>query len=243
MCTVSYLPLEDSRYLLSSNRDESPGRNALETVQIDQQGINLLFPRDPDAGGTWFCCSDIGVSLCLLNGAYRRTIPKKSFRQSRGLIPLQYFEYRDPEKFAWEYNFRDIADFTLVICMVNGLYQLIWDGEKPDLKTLDREEPHFWSSATLYPEDVRKQRLRLFKNWLGHHVEYDQESIIDFHRYGGTGDPFNDFVMNRYDIVKTLSISSVNYKKGELLFKHLDLENNREENIALPPKSMKNLEL
>lgn len=237
MCTVSYLPLEDGRYLLSSNRDESPGRNAIEIVREKRDGLQVIYPRDPGAGGTWFCCTDSGMAMCLLNGARRTKIPGSGFRHSRGLIPQAVLEFDDPQRFVKEYSFEGIADFTLVICTGQHIYEILWDGTAPSLTELPNVKPHFWSSVTLYPEPVRQMRNELFDQWLKETPEYTQEKIIHFHKYGGSGDPENDFVMNRANIVKTLSISSVMYEGDHLYFLHEDLENGKLNIERLPLQS------
>jgi uncharacterized protein with NRDE domain len=237
MCTVSYLPLSDHGYILSSNRDEAPARNALEIVHDEVHHGLLIFPRDPESGGTWFSSSDIGITVCLLNGAFSHNLHAKSYQRSRGHIALDLFNYDDFEAFLNAYNFNGLADFTLVVCSGKRIYELKWDGKKPSVRQLDPSEPHFWSSVTLYPEPVRRAREQLFKEWLLQHDRFEQGSIVDFHRYGGTGDKENDFVMNRSDIVKTLSITSVKVTAGKLNFLHRDLTDNREIVRELPIKS------
>lgn len=237
MCTVSYLPLSEQGYILSSNRDEAPTRNALEIVHDEVHHGLLIFPRDPEAGGTWFCSSDIGVTVCLLNGAFSRKLHATSFIRSRGCVALDLFNHDDFKHFHNAYDFNGLADFTLVVCTGKCLYELKWDGKKTLVKQLDPCEPHFWSSVTLYPGSVREAREQLFKEWLLKHDRYDQGSIVNFHRYGGTGDEENDFVMNRADIVKTLSITSVKVTTEKLNFLHRDLTDNRQIVRELPIKS------
>ena len=97
-------------------------------------------------------------------------------------------------------------------------------GIKLHRANFDARIEHFWSSVTLYPENVRQERRSLFDDWLNHNPLYSPEEIRKFHRYGGTGDGVNDFVMNRDDIVKTLSISSVWLKDNQYVFNHVNLD-------------------
>jgi hypothetical protein len=88
---------------------------------------------------------------------------------------------------------------------------------------VDSAQPAFWSSVTLYPEDVRVWRKSLFEKWLVAHQDFDQDEIMRFHRYGSGDDNWNGFVMNREERVKTLSISSVQKLSNTFVFRHSDL--------------------
>jgi len=203
MCTVSYLPLEKG-YLLTSNRDEAPSRN---TVEIEQRK-NLIFPKDPQSSGTWIAMNNQGNTACLLNGAFEQFVPRANYRHSRGRIILDYFAQSSFEVFRKDYDLENIAPFTLVVVENHRLFTLVWDGKEKHLKELDDQKAWIWSSATLYEEATRNWRATLFQNWLAKNINYERENIVYFHRFGTTDDE-NGFVMNRKNIVKTLSISNV----------------------------------
>lgn len=225
MCTVSYLPLASGGYILTSNRDEAPQRNASDIRRLVQHGQTLIYPVDPGAGGSWFCLSDHDKVACLLNGAYLPFTPDPKYSQSRGTALLESMYYGSLSEFASQYDFTKTAPFTLVKIDDNVLQELIWDGNKSAVRFLDPDKEEFWSSVTLYPENVRNWRRSLFHEWVDTHVDFDQDSIMHFHRYGSE-DPWNGFVMNRGDRVKTLSISSVMKEGRSVTFKHTDLTNN-----------------
>jgi len=222
MCTVSYLP-KDAGFIITSNRDEAPERGVFDVDQKKIGNVSVTFPKDPAAGGSWFVVGDNGAVACLLNGAfepYDRSIP---FEKSRGQVLLDAFRYRTADELAASGDYAEAAPFTLVIRKDDEFSQLIWDGQNIVTMALDPVNPHFWSSVTLYPPDVRQWRRELFDNWLNAHNDFRQDDIIDFHRYGGHGDAKNDFVMNRNDEVKTLSITSAESRKDELIFRHINL--------------------
>jgi hypothetical protein len=126
-------------------------------------------------------------------------------------------------QFRAKYDLSATAPFTVVLAEDNKLSTLIWDGVSLDVSHLDPNTPAFWSSVTLYPEDVRKWRRELFEQWLATHADFDQDEIMYFHRYGVKDDHWNGFVMNRYEHVKTLTITSVKKLPQSYLMKHSDL--------------------
>src|SRR5438128_10877535 len=69
MCTVSWLHRDDGYHLLC-NRDEKRTRGlALAPAQQRIDGVEVLAPRDADAGGTWIAVNEFGIAVTLLNGA------------------------------------------------------------------------------------------------------------------------------------------------------------------------------
>ena len=68
MCTVTYLPLENNQFILTSNRDESPMRRTIPPTKYDTQGVALVYPKDELAGGTWIGIREKNRLVCLLNG-------------------------------------------------------------------------------------------------------------------------------------------------------------------------------
>ncbi|HLF62235.1 MAG TPA: NRDE family protein [Saprospiraceae bacterium] len=223
MCTVSYLPLQGGGYILTSNRDEAPQRNAAEIRHVTMEGQSLIFPVDPVAGGSWFCVSDRDKVACLLNGAYVPFTPDPKFTQSRGKVLLDIMEHSSVQHFIDHSDFSRTAPFTIVLTEDGALCELIWDGSSVTLRTLDAKEPAFWSSVTLYPEEVRVWRKALFQEWISMHADFDQHEIMRFHRYGSKDDQWNGFVMNRHERVRTLSISSVKKEGRHFTLLHADL--------------------
>ena len=98
MCTVTYFPLEQDGYILTSSRDEKSVRGIAlppRKYLLDQQTV--FFPKDPDAGGTWFVTTGRDTTLCLLNGAFTKHEHEPPYRKSRGLVVLDYFKFRDTD--------------------------------------------------------------------------------------------------------------------------------------------------
>lgn len=67
MCTVTYLPIGKSSFILTSNRDESQQRKiAAPPEKYSIYDTNVYFPKDTDANGTWFAAAETKFTLCLL---------------------------------------------------------------------------------------------------------------------------------------------------------------------------------
>lgn len=227
MCTVTFLPKGTQSYILTSNRDEAPSRAADHPTMYERHGHQLYFPKDPLAGGTWIVTDKERFTLCLLNGAFEAHKRSPPYRLSRGQMVLEFFKYADVDRFLAEYDFSGIEPFTLVMVDADReteLTELVWDGAEAYVRELDPHEPHIWSSATLYPKEIAEQRAGWFKQWLTDHEAYDQQEIINFHKRGGQGDLWNDFVMKRGDNLQTVSITSIQ-KNGDYQMTYEDLLN------------------
>lgn len=217
MCTVTYLPI-DKGYILTSNRDEWDIRpKAIYPITYDLFGQKLTFPKDPKANGTWIAYS-IGFTLCLLNGAFEKHIPKPPYKKSRGLVLLDFYQYQSVDKFISEYNFNGLENFTLLIKSNSDdkFDEIRWDGKTVYRQLLNHDEKYIWSSCTLYSEKIMLQRKIWFENWLKLNKTYNQEQLIDFHRFSGNGDIENNITMKRDNGVQTFSITSI-LKIGNIL--------------------------
>jgi hypothetical protein len=225
MCTVTFLPKGKSAYILTSNRDETPKRAALPPQEYSVNGKSVFFPKDPLAGGTWIATDKKSFTLCLLNGAFEKHHHKPPYRLSRGIMLLDFFKLSNVQSFVDQYDFSGIEPFTLILIESNdhlNATELVWDEVKLHVRPLDVSQPQIWSSSTLYPEVVRSERKHWFKLWLETHDKFQQNEIIEFHKTGGKGDQWNDFVMNREGKVQTVSVTSI--EKGDdfqLIYKDL----------------------
>ena len=229
MCTVTYLPLANKSWLLTSNRDESPLRPALVPAVYEVDGDKkLLYPKDPLAGGTWIAVSNKGRAGCVLNGAFERHERNTPYRKSRGLILLDLFEYNDVDVFFREYELEGIEPFTMVAIDDARVYDFRWDGQQRHLSLPDASKPQIWASATLYTHEWKEKRQCWFNDWLAQNPKWTRDAIVGFHLHGGEGDPMNDVVMNRYDMVRTLSITSIEDKDSSISMLYHDLMNGQE---------------
>lgn len=230
MCTVTYLPLNSTSFILTSSRDERRQRRAaLPPAEYLMGECSVHFPKDPEKGGTWVATSKTGFTLCLLNGAYETHVIKESYRISRGIMLLDFFLYQDVQAFAREYNFEGIEPFTLIITDHRGdiqLYELRWDEKQVSLKEKDASKPAILSSVTLYPCETIQKHEMLFSDWLQQHPEKNQEDIIAFHGGKGRGDAGSIPLVDINDNVLTQSITSIIKEKKQTEMRYLDLITN-----------------
>lgn len=213
MCTVTFLPKGNDKYILTSNRDETPKRAALAPEAYAVGESTIFFPKDPLAGGTWIATDKKRFTICLLNGGFEKHSHTPPYRLSRGQMVLQFFEHENLNAFRDAFDFEGMEPFTLVVVESNSnevvLDELVWDGQALYSKSLDSKQTYIWSSSTLYPDPVRAERKSWFEKWALEQGTFEQPTIMEFHRSGGKGDAWNDFVMNRNGVVQTVSITSI----------------------------------
>ena len=225
MCTVTYLPQEKSGYILTSNRDEKVDRpNAYLPAPRNIGNQTLLMPVDGLFSGTWIACSDSGRTLCLLNGGVVKHIPEKSYKKSRGLVVLDAFNYHNAQDFIFRYDLSGIEPFTLIFIEQNKLCEIRWNGERTFIKNLNPSKPYIWSSVTLYSDEIINLRQQWFEDWLGEQDEFSVPSILKFHQFGGEGQEENNIKMNRNNILKTISITSINATEEKFVMYYEDLK-------------------
>lgn len=223
MCTVTYISPAPGQFILTSNRDEAPSRGATRLVVEEGNGKKIIFPQDPAAGGTWIAAANNQRIVCLLNGAFEAHNRQTPYRLSRGIMVLESFTFPSATAFFKNYNFEGIEPFTFIVYDRGDLWELRWDGQEQYVKALDPQGTHIWSSATLYPADVRFRREQWFARWLENRAMVSVSTMLDFHRHAGDGDAWNDVVMNRADVVRTVSITSIEKNESHLNFRYLDL--------------------
>lgn len=232
MCTVTYIPFQGVHFL-TSNRDESPKRQShglISSHYHDQPAV--YYPLDPDSGGSWIALSETGRAVCLLNGGYESFIPNPPYRMSRGQVVMDAVKAKDANQYIETYDFQGIAPFTLLIDGKSFLTEVVWDGDEKHIRSLPIDLPQIWSSATLYPPDVRAWRKDLFEKWLTEVIVFDSDSIIEFHRMAN-GDAENGFIMNRNEIVKTLSITNIANRAHSGTIVHLRLDKDQREEVGI----------
>ena len=228
MCTVTFFPLQDKGFILTSNRDERLSRsNTLPPAAYYSESETLYFPRDQESTGTWIACSSSGKTFCLLNGAFEYHKSEPPYRKSRGLVLLEMLQASDAAEYLSARGLNGIEPFTLVMVKtLSGkiiLQELRWDGNRPHLKVLNSSLPHIWSSATLYDSEIRQARQDWFHRWLSDNPDPGQDELLHFHRFGGKGESENDLVMKRSNGRQTISITSVisSQEKNEMCYEDL----------------------
>jgi len=210
MCTVTFLPLSDNGFVLTSSRDVGYQREkALAPQTYLEDGVYLQYPKDGKAGGTWIGTSRNNRLICLLNGGFENHVQQKSYAKSRGLIVKELLIAEDFEEMSMTIDLKRIEPFSLVVVTWKSesqLWEFVWDGNNRHVKKLPWQ-PSIWSSSTLYTHDMKSLRQDWFREWfIGKGMS--PENILDFHKHAGLGFPEVDVFMRR-EKVGTVSITQV----------------------------------
>lgn len=226
MCTLTYIPKTDG-FILTSNRDEAKSRKVATFPKYKSiDGKKVLFPQDGDAFGSWIATSEDRL-VNLLNGAWEKYSHQPPYRKSRGIVLLDSYQYADFKDFSANYDFDNIAPFTIVCLDFKKdliMNVLRWDGKERSIETLNPQEPHIFSSAPLYPESIRKEREKLFAAFLQDNEHISASEMVNFHQFGGNENAPIKLDDNHF--VHTISITSVERKDHELSMKYHDLIQN-----------------
>lgn len=223
MCTVSFVQA-NGKIIITSNRDEKTLRpNAIEPQSYSINNKKIIFPKDNKAGGTWFAINEDGTVLVLLNGAEEKHQLQESYRKSRGLIVLDLISSATVLA-EWDaIDLNNIEPFTLVLFENGKLYQLRWNEINKSKIELDIEKNHIWSSSTLYSATVRAERAHWFYTFLDAKPEVNEQELFNFHRYTETENTQHGLVINRNDLLKTLSITQAVIEKNKVAIHYNDL--------------------
>jgi len=236
MCTVTFVNTANG-IVITSNRDEQVLRGAaLQPEVVAFEGKKIIFPKDVKAGGTWFAADDEGNFAVLLNGAAEKHHHNPPYKISRGLILLDIIAQNLPFIAFGTIDLVGIEPFTIVLLQQSKLYQLRWNGWEKDIVELATTQNHIWSSATLYTKEIIAQRETWFREFLANNPRPTNEQLIDFHNYTHTDDTTNGLVINRDDLLKTISITQVYSANNIVNMLHIDLLNQQTYTNTLPIK-------
>jgi hypothetical protein len=225
MCTVTFIPV-NNKIIITSNRDEKHWRSAAIAPLIYNAGTGkLLYPKDADAGGTWFAAHENGNAVIFLNGGFIKHEPKPPYKKSRGLLLIDLIDNKNPYAHFLEADLKNIEPFTAIIFDDEQLFECRWDGKEKYHLELNIHQPHIWSSVTLYDGEVITKRKKWFEEWLKKNPSPSQNDILYFHQFTGDGDAHNDFLMNREGLVSTVSITSIEMREDVALMQYADIKN------------------
>jgi len=210
MCTVTFLPLSEKGFILTSSRDVGYKREeAIVPQTYVEEGVLLHYPKDGKGGGTWIGTSRNNRLICLLNGGFKNHLQQNSYVKSRGLIVKELLISENLEVACNQIDLQDIEPFTITAVTWSDeqrLYEFVWDGNNRFFKEMDWK-PSIWSSSTLYTDEMKEMRQDWFLDWFSVR-DMDSASILEFHQKAGIGDPEVDVFMRR-ERVGTVSVTQV----------------------------------
>ena len=225
MCTISFIPKSNQSFILTSNRDESPGRDTFPPQLYVEEGVELLYPKDAVAGGTWIGASERKRVVCLMNGGFVPHKRKPSYGKSRGVVVKDFLKADDFEPYIRSYDFSQIEPFTAIVIEWRNelqLFTVVWDGENLHYS----EEPllpKIWSSSPLYPEKLKIKREDWFSEFLNEKRDLSSVDLLTFHKTGGEGDLNSDLIIDR-GFVRTKSITQIVKSGNVVQMRYEDLE-------------------
>lgn len=245
MCTLTFVPLENNNFILTSSRDEQKTRKNSELPTFTTLNkTKILRPVDGDAGGSWIGITEKGRTLCLLNGAFQRHNRNTPYRKSRGVILMELLattSQSDIEK----YDFSKIESFTLIWIEKHkkdtafSLTEYRWVEEENKLykKVMDTKYAYIWSSATLYTSEIAEKREEWFEEWTKFYLKKGQpldtisQILWYFHVKGGekqNASPREQILMNdpqggTVSLTQIISHFGLNTAKKALTMKHYNL--------------------
>lgn len=222
MCTLTFIGTKNG-FCLTSNRDEKVSRGqAIPPKKYVINGKTITFPKDSVAGGTWVAHDEQAI-LVLLNGANEKHKPTGNYRKSRGLIVLDLMGSKNPIE-AWQnIDLENIEPFTIVYFDGEHLFQWQWNSIEKTTKKLNKEEPHIWSSATLYEPEIRAERASWFSQFLQEKKEVSPEELLHFHQFEQATNSDYGLQINRNNLLKTVSITQCIWQPQKIEMYYLDL--------------------
>lgn len=223
MCTVTFLPLANGDFIFTSSRDELKERETLAPACYREKGVHLLYPKDVRAGGTWIVVSEEKRLVCLLNGAFVKHVSTGNYAFSRGLVVKDILLSEHATTYIQEIDLKNVEPFTLIMLdwgKENVKIELVWDGFKKHIRTLD-DTPRIWSSSTLYTDEMKKERQEWFQEWLRENEIESQEAILAFHNDDSKGTAETAINMKR-SYIETVSITSVLRQADQLHMSYQD---------------------
>ena len=185
MCTVTWIVLPElgagAGYELFFNRDERRTRRpALPPTAAERDNVRYLAPTDADAGGTWLCVNELGLTLGLLNG-YELRDGERSDVRSRGELVRELAGCPALDDVATRLAARDLTcfrSFQLLALEACGRPRVFhWDGERLDVDAAP-EAPLV--SSSFDPTRAGEARRALYRE-LGLHEGLDAQRLAAYH--------------------------------------------------------------
>ena len=234
MCTVTFLPLGENNFVLTSNRDELKERVTLPPKKYTENEVQLLYPKDALAGGTWIGVSDKKRLVCVLNGGFTKHIREKAYLKSRGVIAKEVLKLNNLQQYIKLLDLNGVEPFTMIIVEWDkknvSLFELIWDASKKHFSKL-KNQPKIWSSSTLYSNEVKEQRKRWFADWLKS-TTTNSNNILDFH-HSEIGSKEQSILMKR-SYIETVSITQVLKQNHQIEMRYEDVVHSEIYKSTLP---------
>lgn len=210
MCTVTLIRTA-AGFRLLCNRDERRSRSpALPPRVRTSAGRRMLYPVDPDSGGTWLGVSDAGLMACLLNANPSRPGPDAGMRSRGEIVPalLHARSLDDALLAALALDVRAFPPFRLLLADAERSIVIGTDGGAPMAESVRAGGPPLMlTSSSLGDRVVEGPRRALFNLLFAAPKDPLQAQTV-FHRHRWDDQPHLSVSMRRED-ARTVSLTTV----------------------------------
>ena len=216
MCTVSWIHELDG-YQILCNRDEKLTRLPAKGPTVaERHGVRFIAPRDQDYGGAWMSVNDLGVAVCLLNGAG----PAPAAARSRGTIVLAAADSATAleavDRIA-KFGLRCFAPFTLLAVDLRGRSSLcVWSGAIAEVIE-DAGALMPLTSSSFDPDEVCDRRRKCLLRKRASRGLVTPDLLFDFHCSHENSPSAYSTCMHRDDAA-TVSFSWVTVRTSEVTY-------------------------
>jgi len=223
MCTLTFFPLKagDHSFVFTSSRDESIHRPTLAPQHYVEDEVDLYYPKDKIAGGTWVGLSSRKRLVCLMNGGFKSHQRKSNYTMSRGVVVKEALKADDALDFFESFNLDGVEPFTLISIDYKDKLQIwrwVWDGLEKHLFA-EAIKPQIWSAAMTYNQQQRKEREQYWEEFLKKHQDITEKEIWDFHHQKK-----GDLIIDRGEL-KTTSVTQTVIKTNQKTLQFEELSN------------------
>ena len=226
MCVVSYISHNEGFYL-TSNRDIPKNRKvAIPPKHYNIKGYNIIFPKDPDAGGSWIAATSQKLG-CVLNAKNKREINSNN---SRGLLLIDLLRQQDSDNYFIKTNLENIYPFSIIELDTSKktLKKFMWNGDNRKIEKLNINKSYLWLSSSIYKNNTINKKSELFNIMLNE--EISKTHIKKFHLK-------NRFCDINQDNINTVSITQVSGSFNIEEMSYHDLLNNKQKSFLIKNNS------
>ena len=111
------------------------------------------------------------------------------------------------------------------------MHQCVFDGQILYHSKMQKEQAHIWSSCTLYQVEEKQQRKKHFNSFL-QESKLTQDEVIAFHTNSYKTLEHEDILINRNEILKTVSLTSI-VKSSAISMTYIDFIQSKQLTLAL----------
>lgn len=235
MCTITYLPLENGDYILTQNRDVGTKRViAIPPERHEINGQILVYPVDPQGGGTWNAVSETHHAF-IMNGAEFDYYPAAEAVLSRGELCIGLLLHG--EALFDKLEMQKFDHFTIVLINTADrnapIREWRWNGRELNTREYPGNKAYLWISHGLYSEEDYMRKTPAFQEWYSEITKVLQstdniaEKVWEWHHLKEV-DGKEGFIIDRDYGVMTVSVLQTKKERGTFSYRYEDIKTEEE---------------